>query len=226
MISYFYRNKGRNELNPCEDSLTSVVFDALKYLPVTTFWDILKGALYYDKLPSYSGEIDSITFWDKWNSEGTNNSNFVEPDVFIRFENIDVIIEAKRYNKKQQSEAQVYNEIQSYFNEYKEEKKELYFIKLGGLNSKLDEENHSINNIVICKTDWTRLLDAISRKLYDLKKEKNTLNNSFIRILNDCIHGFALHQYYKKEWFSELKPYENIDYLCLKNTFSYAERLK
>ena len=224
MISYFYRNKGRSELNPCEDSLTAVVFDTLKYLPTSIFWDILKSALYKDKLPPDSGELKEITFWDKWNSEGTGNTNFVEPDVFLRFNDFDIIIEAKRYDKNQQSEGQISNEIQSYFNEYETEKKDLYLIKLGGLHSKSDEKNHFIRNTPICKTDWTRLLDVISKKLYDLKKEGDFLSSSYVRILEDCIHGFALHQYYKKEWFSELKPYQTINHLCLKNTFNYARK--
>lgn len=49
MISYFYHNKGNFRIE--EDSLTSVIFDSLKYLPSEIFWRILKRSLIYDTLP-------------------------------------------------------------------------------------------------------------------------------------------------------------------------------
>ena len=223
MVSYFYRNKGRKELNPCEDSLTAVVFDTLKYLPTNLFWTILKSSLYQDKLPFISGELDAITFWDIWNATDTSNSKFVEPDVFLRFNKFDVIVEAKRFDTKQQNDSQITNEIQSYLNEYSEDKKELYVIKLGGLHSKENEKKHKLHDAIICKTDWTKLLDVISKTLSDLIKESNPINNSYIRILEDCIQGFALHQYYKKEWLSEICQIKITTHVSFKNTFNYVK---
>ena len=103
MLNYFDKKK---TLDICEDSLTSTVFDLLKYLPTEVFYSILRESLYHKKLPIICGEIEKIHFWEKWISKNTTNSLYVEPDVFIRFSNFDIIIEAKRYNNNQQSEKQ------------------------------------------------------------------------------------------------------------------------
>lgn len=225
MISYFYRNKGRSQLKTCEDSLTAVVFDYLKYLPTPMFWELLKSSLYQDKLPSHSGELLDIVFWDKWSAdhEEINNKSFVEPDVLLRFKDFDVIVEAKRYNKNQQSYSQLKNEIISYYNDFEEDNKKLYFVKLGGLFNFLNDEDfkYKEHNVIICKTDWTRLLDSITLLHDQLKKGNRIMVESYIRILEDCIHGFALHQFYKKEWMSDLDSKTNINQEALRNLFIY-----
>ena len=170
MITFLHQNKGG--LKVCEDSLTSTVYDLLKYLPTETFWSILKKSLYHQGLPRISGEIQEYVYWPKWNSDGTGNARYVEPDLFIRFEEFDLIIEAKRYNENQQRENQITAQIQSYYNEYEEDDKDLYYIQVGGLLH-LNEEKPKIykeKNIAICKTNWTRLLDQIVA-------EKNKLEN-------------------------------------------------
>jgi hypothetical protein len=224
MISYFHRKKGN--LGTCEDSLTAVVFDTLKYLPTEMFWSILKRSLYYDKLPTAAGDLLSISFWDKWKAKDTTNSNFVEPDVFLRFNDFDVIIEAKRFDEKQQSEAQMKNEIQAYYNEFNQDDKALYFIQLGGLNHRKDELDFPFKdkNVVICKTNWTKLLEQIVSENNKIKNSELTILSAYSRILEDSINGFALHQYYKKRWLKDLviiSPIQPID-----NLFSYATKPK
>ena len=122
MISYI-TTKGRSNLNTCEDSLTSSVLDLLKYLPTTLFWDILRESMYQKNLPKYCGELMSFEFWPNWNPEGTDNSDRVEPDVFLRFEDFDVIVEAKRYDTTGQTIGQFNNETRAYYNEYGEDDK-------------------------------------------------------------------------------------------------------
>lgn len=226
MISYFHRRKGK--LSSCEDSLTAVVFDTLKYLPIELFWSILKQSLLNPKLPHSSGELLQISFWDKWDATDTTNSNFVEPDVFLRFNDFDVIIEAKRYDANQQSNTQRDNEIKGYQTEFSKDEKDLYFIQLGGLNHKNDEKDISstINNkkIVICKTNWTKLLEQIVAKNNDLKESTLSTELAYSRILEDTINGFALHQYYKNRWLKNLKVKESIQIQSLQNLFSYATK--
>jgi len=227
MISYFTRNKGKQDIKICEDSLTASVFDCLKYLPTPMFWEIMQSSLYQKKLPTISGQLLDIIFWDKWNASGTTNSKYVEPDVLLRFTEFDVIIEAKRYDKKQQYAQQMKNQIKAYFNEFAIEQKEIYYIKLGGLHATNNQGNHKLSikgerkEIVICKTDWTRLLNTIVTFNKNLIKGNLPNSESYIRILNDCISGFALHQYYKKEWLSEMNQQSNINHLALKQTFNY-----
>ncbi|OXA98209.1 hypothetical protein B0A75_14795 [Flavobacterium oncorhynchi] len=224
MISYFHKRKGT--LGPCEDSLTAVVFDTLKYLPVEMFWSILKGSLYHDKLPAYSGNVLSISFWDKWKSKNTSNSNFVEPDLFMRFNEFDVIIEAKRHNEKQQSSAQMENEIQAYYNEYDQEGKPLYFIQLGGLHHINDEPDYCIHdkNVVICKTNWSKLLEQIVSENNRVKNSDSSIFAAYSRILEDSINGFALHQYYKKRWLKNLNVQKSNHNQSLENLFPYVRK--
>ena len=205
MITYFYQNKGNFKV--CEDSLTSTAFDLLKYLPIDIFWGIFRKSLYHQKLPEISGEILELSFWSKWNADETNNIRYVEPDVFIRFRNFDVIIEAKRYNENQQKEQQISNEIQSYFNEFGEDNKDLYFVQLGGLLNLEDEEHPFSNNkkIVLCKTDWTKLLDQIVLEKNKLKNIDYPQINSYKRIFEDLIKGFEIHSFFKKIWLESLK---------------------
>ncbi|HOF16590.1 MAG TPA: hypothetical protein PLF32_06445 [Bacteroidales bacterium] len=206
MISYFYQNKGNFRV--CEDSLTSTVFDLLKYLPIEIFWNILKKSLYHQKLPLNSGEILDFSYWTKWNANETDNSRYIEPDLFIRFEEFDLIIEAKRYNENQQNESQITKEIQSYINEFGNENKDLYFIQLGGLFDLNEVQDRFINEqkVVLCKSDWTKLLDQIVYEKDKLNQIDYTHTNSYIRILEDLIKGFEMHSFYKKIWLNSIEP--------------------
>ncbi len=223
MIAYFYQNKG--SFRVCEDSLTSTVFDLLKYLPNEIFWSILTKSLYHQKLPKISGEILEFTFWAKWNANKTDNSRYIEPDLFIRFQEFDLIIEAKRYNENQQKGGQISNEIQSYFNEYGEENKDLYFIQLGGLLDLEEVQDCFLNNkkVVICKSDWTKLLDQIVMEKNKLHNLDYAQTNSYKRIFDDLIKGFEMHSFYKKIWFDSIETI-NITSQSPRTLFSYATK--
>lgn len=222
MISYFYQNKGNFRV--CEDSLTSTVFDLLKYLPTEIFWNILKKSLYHQKLPYNSGEFYEFSYWTKWNADETYNSRYIEPDLFIRFQEFDLIIEAKRYNENQQSSMQILNEIQSYFNEFDENNKDLYFIQLGGLYDFIDIEDTTINNkkVVICKTDWTKLLDQIVFEYNKINTLDYLQTNSYKRIFEDLIKGFEMHSFFKKLWLDNIEI-RNITSETPHNLFNYAK---
>lgn len=198
MITYFSK---KGHINICEDSLTSMVFDFLKYLPIEMFWEILKKSLCQDKLPKVSGEEMQISFWEKWNADGTQNSIYVEPDVFIRFSKFNVIVEAKRYDENQQYKEQMTKEIKAYYNEF-QDNKQLYFIQCGGLNNHNNEPDIKMNNnsVVICKTNWTKLLTEIVTL-----REQDYISNSQARILDDLIRGFELFGFFRKTWLNSLK---------------------
>lgn len=203
MISYIM-TKGRSSFTTCEDSLTSGTLDYLKYLPINLFWRILRKSMYHNKLPKYSGELIQMEYWPKWSSKDTSNSHFIEPDVFLRFEEFDILIEAKRQNRIGQTSKQLENEVQGYLNEYGKEQKTLYFVKLGGLNT-TDDEIYKNPNIIICKTDWSKLLNEICTLKNELERSNGYLANHYIRLLDDCIKGFSIHQYYAFEWLVNLK---------------------
>jgi hypothetical protein len=160
--------------------------------------------MYHNKLPKYSGELIQMEYWPKWSSKDTSNSHFIEPDVFLRFEEFDILIEAKRQNRIGQTSKQLENEVQGYLNEYGKEQKTLYFVKLGGLNT-TDDEIYKNPNIIICKTDWSKLLNEICTLKNELERSNGYLANHYIRLLDDCIKGFSIHQYYAFEWLVNLK---------------------
>ncbi len=220
MISY---TQQKIAFNVCEDSLTSTVFDLLKYLPDDVFWRILRNSLYHKKIPKESGKILEIKFWEKWNSENTINSKYVEPDLFIRYSDFDVIIEAKRYNESQQYIGQIEKEVISYFNEYIDDEKDLYVIKMGGIWNTIDDENIEKNDrkVIVCKSDWTKLLDEISSEYHKLKTIDFTHIEPYKRIFEDLIKGFEMHGFFKKHWLKDLKRKE-IKTENIKNLFSYV----
>lgn len=223
MINYFSKNKGH--LKICEDSLTSSVFDLLKYLPTEIFWTILKKSLYYDKLPSSSGDLTAIKFWEKWNPEGTSNSNYVEPDIFLEFNDFDIIIEAKRYNENQQNIYQRKSQIQSYSNEFGSANKKLYYVELGGLHSIDDETNErDIINVVICKTDWSKILNQIIAEKKSIEDINLSQLNSYKRIYNDLIRCFEMHGFYRKSWLQELEITHRVNLNNINTIFDYAKK--
>ncbi|MGL4986329.1 MAG: hypothetical protein ACRC5H_04225 [Treponemataceae bacterium] len=225
MITYFRSRKGNFRI--CEDSLTSTVFDLLKYLPTEILWSILKKSLCHQKLPEISGELIKISFWEKWNSEGTDNTQYVEPDLFLRFMHFDLIIEAKRYNERQQSESQIKKEIQSYYNEYEADNKPLYFIQLGGLHDTENDEDFPFNDksVVICKTNWTRLLDQIVEEKNKIDGIFYSQTNSYRRILEDLINGLEIHGFFKKLWLETLTS-PKIEEYDVGGLFEYAKQYK
>jgi len=204
MIAYFTHNKGKTKF--CEDSLTASVFGTLQYLPVDIFLHILKKSLLHDQLPSYIGGLNKVIFWENWSAEGTDNTSHIQPDVLMRFEACDVLLEAKRHDENQQSAVQMHDQITAYFTTYGEENKPLYFIQVGGLHSLSNELDNNKNGktVPICKTNWSRLLNEVVEAQKKLSLEKTSQSSASSRILEDVIKAFSLHQYYKLAWLGNL----------------------
>lgn len=207
MISFFKHKRGFN-LDTIEDSLTSTVFDNLKHLPTEIIWRILHNSLLYGNLPTLSGEIEYIGFWENWNPEGTHNTVKIEPDVFIRFQNLDLIIEAKRYNENQQKFQQMQDQLIAYCNEFYDDGKDIYYYQLGGLNEEVHQDKHNIKDknkqATIIKGNWSSLLDSVISEKKHLTLVNLSYVKTYIRILEDIIFGMELHQFYRKKWMDKL----------------------
>lgn len=214
MISYFKYGKGK--LDVCEDSLTASVFDLFKYLPTDLFWHTLKQALHQDHLPSYCGEILEMHYWAKWNAKGTyktRNKLYVEPDVFIRFKDFDLIIEAKRYDLNQQFSEQLEDEVKSYLNEYEEENRTVYLLQVGGLIDTCVAQYIEIGKIKVLqsKTNWTSLLKSIDT-IYKSYIEQNIPSQKPTQLLfEDLINVFAKHGFHQKMWLKDCHEIYNIN---------------
>jgi hypothetical protein len=203
------RNLNNEEINwrhlfkTSEDSLTSMVFGRLLYLPHELFWNIIRESCYGNDLPSYSGPTIAKEFWPSWDASNTSNSTRVEPDVFIQFQHFDLIIEAKRWDSKQQSKSQWVREIMAYKNEYEDSDKKLYFIALGGL---FDETTEILETVTVLKCRWIRILEKVidyHKRLIDNSRTISPIDSA-VSILSDLILVFQLHGYATGEWFSKI----------------------
>lgn len=196
----------------CEDTLTSSVFDYLFLLPYELIWDILLKSAFSNTLPKYAGRILNIEFWPKWNARETNNENFVEPDVFVRFEFLDLIIEAKRKDYNLQYCNQWENETQAYFNEYAEEQKNVYLLAIGGI-SKEEEEVIKVEKyeVKIVKCRWINFLNYITFLQGHLESSSYISSNySITAILHSIITYLELHGYIKMNWLTDMVSFNYV----------------
>ena len=188
-----------------EDSLTSSVFGHLFYLPSTLLWALLRKATFSFVLTGeeQTPAIKSYEFWPRWNAENTRNVYNVEPDVFVRTEVFDLIIEAKRYDYNQQDKAQWHDQVQAYLNEYGEETKPVLLLAIGGIYAG-DEEPTTMccsgRHTIVYKCRWLNLLSSIQELRQQLEPEQEHIGN----ILTDVVHSFALHGYTTRPLLSTL----------------------
>lgn len=202
-------------INVCEDSLTAAIFTHLLHLPSEVFWQILRNACHTTSLPEDAGEPRSVEFWPKWNPNKTKNASYVEPDVFIRFDSFDVIIEAKREDEGQQYRQQWENEVTAYDNEYGHENVPVRMIALGGIWDTKDDEvpvRMSVCPVHMCR--WSSVLlecQRLREQLVETNKDSPSSRTSAdLRILNDLIALFAAHEYMTFRWFVDFDFARNL----------------
>jgi len=202
---------------PIEDTKTSSIIGDLLHLPAELLWELLRNSC-TDKssMPIYCGEIEEFEFWPHWNGEGSYNKLLVEPDVFIRFEAFDLIIEAKRDDEKGQYKEQWENEFISYFNNYPDDDRKVIMIAIGGSKdmNKLDLAIKSPEDTIVqvFKCNWLSVLIEVSNLLEEMRtiKYRDTNRSALNRILQDIIRGFNIHNLYYLKWLNELNK-ENFD---------------
>lgn len=202
MIHSTYHNKSTNE-----DPKTSAVFETMLMLPDEVFWEVLRGAcLDNSNLPPVAGGIVEYQFWPHWDPTHTTNTSFVEPDVFIRFQLFDVIIEAKYGEKSGQYAQQWKNEIIAYRNEYGNGKP-IYFMAVGGNADKASESLSLTEDVIINKCTWLSLLIQITKLRDEYRASPMIANNhsSLIRLLNLIELAFNIHGVYNIKWFDDIK---------------------
>lgn len=211
----------------------STIFENLILLPDNIFWQILRMSCSYNKiLPRTAGKLLDYNFWPHWNSNNTKNKRYVEPDMFIRFEEFDIIVEAKYSDEEGQNNEEWERELKAYYNEYNENKR-VYLIALGG-SVNMKNEVFEIYNIKcsVIKCNWLSILSVVTQYKEELvhKKFNDYNNNAQIRILDNIILGFSLNNMSNFKWFSSLNDEEfsisensiyDIQYYYLKNMISY-----
>jgi hypothetical protein len=114
-------------------------------------------------LPENPGELRTYEFWPKWDAQQTENANYVEPDVFLRFSNLDLIIEAKRCDEGGQYSAQWKRELAGYENKYGSSRVPVILLSIGGNGSNTANEIMMINGHerTIVKCSWVGLYEVL-----------------------------------------------------------------
>ena len=187
--------------NTNEDPKTSTIFEHLLLLPDNILWSLLRNSsrTYKQELPEEIGYLEKFEFWPKWDPNNTSNSTYVEPDIFIRYNLIDIIVEAKYQDGAGQYQEEWLREIQAYYNEYSSDKKQVVLLSVGG-NS--DYKAEIINSCKILKINWSDLLDSVIKlKASYHKAALSYEKSSLIRLLDLTIEGFHImgEKEYKKK---------------------------
>lgn len=215
--------------NPCENSLTAAVFSHLLHLPSEMFWRILSRAC-YGSLPNDPGE-PLLLKWPNWEATGTDNSDRVIPDLFMRFDSFDLIIEAKRRDNCMQSPEQWKKEVAAYANEYGNEHVPVRMIALGGIWETRDAEVSIAWPIsksgslppgerrfeIKCPVhmcQWSTVLHECQLLQSELeetdKNNPSSQTSAHLRILNDLIAFFTTHGYAALRWFADFDFKSNL----------------
>lgn len=210
MIHSYSKIKTDGKYN--EDFKTYSTLGVLQYLPAQMFWNILRASVIDNQnLPKLSGDILQIDFWPKWynieNIETVSNTSYIEPDVFIRFENFDCIMEIKKTDALGQHSDQWESQTLAYENEYPEGK-HLVYIALGGNpwldSSSLEKFSH------VFKSTWQRLLREIDKALQErisLSYKTEAINQE-CRMLQSAIDAFARYNEYVVELLDTMDRYQ------------------
>ena len=202
MLHSTYHHKETNE-----DPKTSAVFENLMLLPDNVFWHMLRLSCFSNKtMPIYSGRLLSFEFWPHWKRTGKNNSNYVEPDLFLKFEQFDVIIEAKYGDNGGQYQYQWQQEITAYHNEYNDDKP-FIFIAVGG-NQSVAAETISVKKekVEIYKCNWLSILMAVNKYQKELESISFPDMNvsATLRLLDNIILAFNVNGLYNIYWFDTM----------------------
>lgn len=197
----------RDIIKDTEDFLTAGVFGRLQYLSSEILEKIIVDISKSKKdIFKNFGKLQKIYFWQKFETNEKDRS-FIEPDVLFEFENIDLIIEAKRYdNFKQQYLSQLKSEIiahKKYLKNQNNSNKKIILLAIGGLDNLEDNLNEfsilNAKDVVIAISSWKNLLD---------KLEKIHINGNNL-IISDIINILNFYGFKSKVFLDDLKKYSN-----------------
>lgn len=200
MIHSYSKIKTDGRFN--EDFKTYSTIGILQYLPAAVFWRILRGAVVHsEELPDTCGEIIRVDFWAKWHEIA--GREYVEPDVFIRFEKFDCIVELKKTDLGGQHSDQWADQIEAYRNRFAHDGRRIVYIALGGNSSLCSTRRY------IYPASWQRLLHQVHAELAE--RENNFADDSVMkaemRVLCSVIDAFALYNEYDVEFLSSLQRF-------------------
>ncbi|MDQ8192446.1 hypothetical protein [Roseibacillus persicicus] len=200
-------------IHPKEDTLTASVLGHLLHLPIEIFWELLRESCDGHALPEKCGEPLAIEPWPKWSAEGTSNTHYIEPDLFLRFESFDLIIEAKRWDYRMQNKQQWKNQLIAYQRDYGTEEQPVHYLALGGLWT-LEPQELSYGDCHTCfiyKARWQGILSQCQRLLRQHKAHPfpSSQDHAHTRLLEDLIDLFAVHGFSTGRWYEDFQFHRN-----------------
>lgn len=204
-----------------EDVKTSSILGLLLLLPAEMFWKLLRSSMSdTHMLPASSGDILNSEFWPHWNVDNKDtevtNQKLVEPDVFIEFENFDLIIEVKLDGNFQYSD-QWTNEVCAYKSNISTEK-ELIFVALGG-NASLDSillTKGRAKGTTVHKCSWNRLLEVVHSEVEYQEHATYPYDRHILRILHMIEKAYTIYGERVTLWMESIPTsLLNIDCNCL-----------
>ena len=223
----------RSAYKKYEDFLTASVLGRMAYLPDDSFWKIIKNSSVTSGLPREVGFLDEIEFWPKWTVPSWLSKKFIEPDAYISFDKVDMLVEAKRDDSKSQYLTQWIKQILSLL--YKRdleggERKPIIYWAIGGLGDTITQQEinrtaeklqkevtkkYPNEHIQIAITPWTNLLKTfLELKYFLLEKVSRTsrlinIDNkrNLLRLVNDIIEALRLHNIKEWHFLRELNKY-------------------
>lgn len=189
-----------------EDLLTAAFFSRFTYL---------SGLMQHRLLKKWLGSGDFTVFeiadfWPSYDLPDNEGRNFVEPDLLLRFEDFDVLIEVKPPQGGDQYLTQWLNEIEGYFAQ--DDTKPLYFLAIGRVGKVLEsldvkELRKTYSQFVDIKSiEWK----PIAQELYQLQRSQK-LDAQDSRIVDDMLQALELYDVrgYEVKWSDLCAPYEN-----------------
>jgi len=187
-----------------EDSKTSTIFGALLAFPDKMIWEILYNSISEKaSLLKNVGTLKEYEFWPKWDNTGTSNSQYVEPDLFLRFEHLDIVVEAKRSEKGGQYKEEWQNELRAYHNEYEHHHKPV-LMAIGG-NDRMQKEEIMVKDFgthSVYKCSWLSLLASVMKA----RDELDGIGHPQIsRLCDILIMGFRMHNVQYFRWIDDMK---------------------
>lgn len=211
----------RRRYKECEDFLTASVFARLSYLPPDIFWNLLSTSVVSNHiLPNKTQNLNLIEFWPKWYPDKRElDFYYKEPDVFLSFDELDIIVEAKL--RGTQDPRQLANEFMAYLSRPEPPPKEqVYLLAIEGIpelsRATVQEVEVQVNKVVSSHYDtreikphllgcsWKNLLSVLHEVI---SKGDNEFSKSGMFLFNDLMEIFGFHGFRLWYWLEKLGEY-------------------
>ena len=196
--------------------MTAVVFGRLAYLPVPIWWRLLKkAAVPSSTLPEEAGDLEDIQFWPSWYLSEEAAEHFdqrsVEPDVYLRFSELTVLVEAKRYDSAEmQCSKQLAAEYAAWAaSDENDCDAPCIVLAIGGLKrfdaqKRLYEETQQhlgrLNSVLrspsLAAIEWSGILTELIR----LQESCTLMERCSRNIVADLIAALDLHSIHRRFW--------------------------